>query len=159
MFGLTIKENDMNIKLKSKAFTLIECLVSLWITLIVGFLLFGILNQMIKYHRLLNDDTFARWQVGMIQVQKVLEHKKLEEVSGDKIVIGENGEKTILRVYKDQLVESKLNQENKVKGYKPLIFGLKKFQFKQEENNIVFQGEFENEKTYEYMYPIQKASG
>lgn len=138
-----------------KAFTLIECLVGVWINLVVGLMIINVVGILFKYKNLSTDDTFSRWQSAMIQFKSSIDGKKIDKISHNQVVFKIDEQKIVFRKYQDQLVESKIMSNNSIKGYKPLLFNLKNIEFSKSSNILQLNGEFENGEKYKYYWKVE----
>ena len=157
--GLYIMVKSMDIKSKSKllAFTLVESLINLFVTLIVGFLLFGVINQLFHYYNTMQNDQFIKWVTATMQIDHRLmwSEAKYYQVEKSKLYFKANDKDYMLRQYSNQLVESK-DEFGSPKGYKPLLFGMYNIRFQEKKNGILMEVEMQRGQIYQYVYKMEK---
>lgn len=148
----------MNIYWKSKAFTLVEVLISLGVSIIVLGLLGEVLPTIHRVVERQKDDTFLQWRTCVKQLDHYTHGDKCVDIYDYGVVFESfSGRKFIYRSYKDQLVRSAYHSGKK-EGYEPFVFNLKDLHFKKVENGVLMEGTFKNGRHYTYLWPWKKAS-
>lgn len=136
----------MNINYKSKAFTMIEMLVSLSISLSVLFFMASFSKQQQLVQKKLADTTCIEWQIFGRQMDNYARSETLKRVEDQRITSIDCDHRVRCYVpYKDQILRRRGNR-----GYQPLLFHLKTIHFRKEGAFVVMKGTFDNGKTYEY---------
>lgn len=143
----------MNTSYTSRAFTMIEMMVSLAISLSVLLMISHFLQQQRHLYDVLSDTSFLEWEIFGHQMDNYTKNEHLKKVEVHRLTSIDQDKKERCYVpYKDQVLRRRGNR-----GYQPLIFNLKTISFKEANNGVLMMGTFKNGKSYTYTLDWQKA--
>lgn len=148
-------EGGINMKLKSKGFTLIEVLMSLVVTISVLGMLFHFVQQQRPLFWALSDTSAMEWEAFCHQMELYMWREKLLTVAPHRIDTRDSkGYRHNYVLYKDQIVRHKNHR-----GYQPLIFNLRTIEFKETEEGVEMRGIFKNGKEHAFILRWSRSQG
>jgi competence protein ComGF len=135
-------------------FTLIECILALFILGIICLLFSALVKNTAVVSRILKSEKEKEWHVFVIQLENELLDCEYKEIQDNKIIY-RNPKKD-----RDIWIEYKRGKIVKVEngGYQPLLIGVQHVTFKKEGYFVVITAIFENEKEYTAKWKIGRKS-
>lgn len=138
------------IKSRYNGFTLLECLLGLFILSTICLLFTAVVKNAAIVTKKLENETDKAWQIFLIQLENELKNCQYERTQETKIILKNN------KNAKSVWIEFKLGKIVKVEngGYQPLLTRVAAANFKEENNSVKLSITFENQQTTEARWMI-----
>ncbi|GGC87054.1 competence type IV pilus minor pilin ComGF [Enterococcus wangshanyuanii] len=135
-------------------FTLIECLLALFLLSIICLLFSAVIKNAKVVSEVLKSEKEKEWHIFVIQLENELAGCQFKEIQGNKMIY-ENPKKE-----RNILIEYKLGKIIKVDngGYQPLLIDVREVDFKKEDDFVVIRAVFKNEQQYSARWSIIKGN-
>ncbi|CRH84948.1 Competence protein ComGF [Chlamydia trachomatis] len=140
---------------KMAAFTLLECLISLFVlsgSVLVFEGLTRLLSQDMHYQ---TKDIDRDWQVFSEQFRSELDGVRLQKVENQRLYVEKNKQELAFGLSKSDDFR-KTNQKGQ--GYQPMLYGLRDVSMRQEGKLVKIEFSFENGKKRSFVYDFTEKS-
>ncbi|OFI47425.1 hypothetical protein BG262_09760 [Floricoccus penangensis] len=136
-----------------KAFTLIECLVALFV--ISGSLMVvqGLTKLLSEDMRYINTDKTLDWQLFCGMLRRELDGSELIKVENNYLYVKKDNS---LRFGQPVGSPDFRKTHSSGRGYQPMIFGLKSTQIKELDKLVTFEITFDNGQSFSMLYKFQE---
>ncbi|OFI50199.1 hypothetical protein BG261_09530 [Floricoccus tropicus] len=136
-----------------KAFTLIECLVALFVisgSLMVVQGLTKLLSEDVRY---INTDKTLDWQLFCGMLRRELDGSELIKVENNYLYVKKNND---LRFGQSVGSPDFRKTHSSGRGYQPMLFDIKSAEIKELDKLVKFKITFDNEQSFDMLYKFQE---
>lgn len=138
-----------------KAFTLIECLVALFVisgSLMVVQGLTKLLSEDVRY---INTDKTLDWQLFCGMLRRELDGSELIKVENNYLYVKKDND---LR-FGQSVGSADFRKTHSIgRGYQPMLFGIKSAEIKELDKLVTFKITFDNEQSFDMLYKFQEGN-
>ena len=138
-----------------KAFTLIECLVALFVisgSLMVVQGLTKLLSEDVRY---INTDKTLDWQLFCGMLRRELDGSELIKVENNYLYVKKDND---LRFGQTVGSADFRKTHSSGRGYQPMLFGIKSAEIKELDKLVTFKITFDNEQSFDMLYKFQEGN-